>query len=198
MAFIKRLDEQRLRIFATTQIIPVLRGQRDYYEQYMQKTDISALINTSIKAVKREMRTQDSIIFKADDDRIFYVKAYRPMLEQAIVNILKNAVEAIREAKRPNGLINIQMKVDSTNDGDAIRINFLDNGCGIPEERLAEVTKLFMSTRTDKKPNSGIGLFITKRILKVHNGKLTIANNEREGITVSVSLPLWESNANRS
>lgn len=185
---INRLEEQRQRIFAATQIIPVLRGEKDYYEQFMEKTNVGDLINRSIKAVKKEMNTH-GILFQVDGKPI-YTRAYRPMLEQAIVNVLRNSVEAIREAKRERGVVDITLNRNTHSDK-MINIDFTDNGCGIPEENIPKVIKLF-TTRQDKKPNSGIGLFVSSRIIKVHGGKLEIQSTVGEGTTVSLVLPKWD------
>lgn len=191
-SFINRLDEQRRRIYATTQVIPVIRGGKEYYEQFMEKTNIKDLINRSIKAVRKELNT-NNIIFKVED-RDLFVKAYRPMLEQAVVNILRNAVEAIRECRRQNGHVSVSIKtVEKLDNNKVVRVDFEDNGCGISEEILPDITSLFMSTRRKSKPNSGIGLFITKRILKVHNGRLEFRNGDKDGAVFSILLPQWGS-----
>ncbi|MEQ1762131.1 MAG: HAMP domain-containing sensor histidine kinase [Pyrinomonadaceae bacterium] len=186
IAAIARLEEQTKRIRATTQIIPILRGEKSYYDTYMAKVNIKDLINRSIRSVKSEMNA-NSIFFRPTL-KDHFVRAYSPMLEQAIVNILRNAVEAIHDYKPKSGQVNIN--VTAPNDKQ-VSIDFEDNGGGIPESLLDEVDHLFMTTRGSKKPNSGIGLFITRRILKVHGGRLEINNNNSPGATISMYLPKW-------
>jgi signal transduction histidine kinase len=190
-AFVTRLDEQKQRIFAATQIIPVLRGDKDYYDRFMEKTNVLDMVNRSIKAVKRELNT-NNIHFKTEDRNV-YIKAYRPMFEQGLVNILRNSIEAIHEAQRKRGLISVTINAD-TQLLDMIKINIADNGSGIPEENLPKITKLF-TTRKNRKANSGIGLFITNRIIKVHGGKLEVQSKVGEGTTVSLLLPKWRADS---
>ncbi len=187
---VKRLEEQKKRIHATTQIIPIIQGGQQYYERFMEKVNVKDLINRSIKAIKKEMTTDD-IYFKVEN-KDYFIRAYSPMLEQAIVNIIKNAVEAIKLSGDGGGTIRVTFeRIDQVNNNKVIKIDFEDTGGGIPEEILPEVDKLFMTTRSKEKPNSGIGLFITKRILKVHKGWLEIKNNDFPGVTVTIFLPQW-------
>ena len=160
----------------------------------MERTNVGELINRSIKAVKKEM-SPHGILFKVDGKPI-YTRAYRPMLEQAIVNVLRNSVEAIREAKRERGIIDITMDRNTHSDK-MINVDFTDNGCGIPEENIPKVFKLF-TTRQEKKPNSGIGLFVSSRIIKVHGGRLENQSTVGEGTTVSLLLPKWDPESRRS
>jgi signal transduction histidine kinase len=192
MPFVERLEEQKARIAAIAGIIPVIRGERAYYEKYMEKTNVGDLINRCIKAVKVEKNTQN-ISFRTWGKPL-YIKAHRQMIEQAVVNILRNSVEAIRKSKRPHGVVEIAVKVD-IKDAKFIRIDFTDNGCGIAEEELKTVTTLFMSTKSKDKPNSGIGLFITDRIMRFHRGRLEILSDVDKGTTASLLLPAWEDGA---
>jgi signal transduction histidine kinase len=189
LVFVERLEEQKVRIAATAQIIPVIRGERAFYEKFMEKTNVGDLINRSIKAVRKELNTE-RISFRPVG-RAVHTKAYRPMLEQAVVNILRNAVEAIRDAKREHGVVDIAIKIDPK-DNRSIRVDFVDNGCGIPEQDLSSVTTLFMSTKGRTKPNSGIGLFITSRIMRFHRGRIEIKSDENKGTTVSLFMPIWD------
>jgi len=187
IAAVAKLEEQTKRIRATTRIIPILRGEKRFYDTFMAKVNIKDLLNRSIKAVKTEMNANGIYFHTTKKD--FFVRAYSPMLEQAIVNILRNSVEAIHDVKPSSGQVNI--RVTALPDDRQIGIYFEDNGGGIPESLLDEVDHLFMTTRASKKPNSGIGLFITRRILKVHGGTLEISNNDLPGATIAIYLPRW-------
>lgn len=189
------IEEQKQRIFDATTVVPLLRASNAFFQQYMQKVTLNDLINASIKDVKREMNPTN-IYFRVGKDqkehkgvRLFYVTAYPPLLKQAVVNVLKNSIEAIREAKRESGVIDIDMREDAGLKG-MIRVTIEDNGCGISEQDLPLVKSLF-TTRDDRKPNSGIGLFISNRILEVHNGELEIASKKDTGTTVTVLIPKW-------
>jgi signal transduction histidine kinase len=187
---LRALEIEKRRIFAATQIIPALRGQQEFYERFMEKTSLGDLVHRSIKVVKQEMLPQ-GIHFKANDTRVLYTRAYVPMLQQAVVNVLKNAVEAIHEAQRPNGLIDIALS-DSHGSLPHVAVVIKDNGAGIAEEDIPKAKNTLFTTKKDKKPNSGIGLFISDRILRFHRGHLDIESERGKGTTVSLVLPKWK------
>lgn len=187
---VSRLEEQTKRIRAMADIIPILRGEKKFYDSFMAKLNIKDLINKSVKSVKKEMNVKDDIHFKVPNLQVF-VRAYSPMMEQAIMNILRNAVEAIRERRVASGLVLVAFSYAIERERQFVRIDFADNGGGILESVIEDIFNIFMTTRPTKKPNSGIGLYIAKRILKVHGGRIEVANNEAPGATVSIYLPRW-------
>jgi signal transduction histidine kinase len=126
----------------------------------------------------------NSIVFKADE-RVFFTKAYPPQLQQVFVNVLRNAVEAIREAGRERGLITIRYDALPQ---DKLAIRIQDNGFGIPEEDISKLGK-FYSTRRSKKPNSGIGLYVSQRILGFHEGHFEWNSTLHQGTEVSIVIP---------
>jgi signal transduction histidine kinase len=185
VAKLDHIKEETARIFAVTQIIKILRGD-DYYQQMMQKVSVSDLIDRSVRAVKVEFNC-DGIHFVSSGGTL-YAKALRPTLQQAFVNVLKNSVEAIREANRNSGLIAIEWKEHA---GETVIVRISDNGCGIPASILPTLGQ-FVTTKSAKKPNSGVGLFISKRILRMHRGSLELESDEGSRTTVSLVLPVWK------
>ncbi len=188
LARIKRMDKETGRIFASTQLVSMLRGDADFYQRSMQKASVGDVIRRSVKVVKLEMDTQN-ISIMIYESKVMYTRANIPMLEQALVNILKNAVEAIRAAGRAKGKIGIELKSDRKSP-QLILINISDNGCGIAEENAPKLTSIF-TTKKNREPNSGIGLFSAARIIKIHRGRLEFSSRVGEGTVVSIFLPKW-------
>ena len=91
------------------------------------------------------------------------VKVDREMIEQVLINLLKNAKEAVSNCKNPR----IQISV-MTSDRQSI-IVIEDNGPGISGE---EMQKIFIPFYTTKEEGSGIGLSLSRRIMWLHNGNL--------------------------
>jgi signal transduction histidine kinase len=107
------------------------------------------------------------------------------------VNIIKNGLEAILEAKQEAGSINIRVsraKIPQSRHSRWVRVDIIDNGRGIPEDEIAKLATGF-TTRSEKKPNSGIGLLIGKRILHIHGGRLSFESTLGVGTTVTLLLP---------
>ena len=101
-------------------------------------------------------------------------------MKQVFINIMKNSIEAIPS----NGHLHITAK--STEDG-KISIRFVDNGPGIPEERLSKLGEPFYTT---KEKGSGLGLMICYKIIHTHEGDIHISSTVGVGTTVEIVLPV--------
>lgn len=90
------------------------------------------------------------------------------LLEQVFLNLMKNAVEALKGEPDPLIKIDVQKRGKGT-----IIIMVTDNGCGIPEELLGQVFVPFFTTREN---GSGIGLSISRQIVRMHGGTITVSS----------------------
>jgi len=192
LSWLARLEAQKRRIYAATGIIPIVRVDADFNEKFVSKVSIRDLINGCVKTVKNEVNTKDVSFLvlrqhKASSNKEYFVPAYAPLLQQVFINILKNSIEAIHESKRERGVINVELKLDSESNH-LLHIEISDNGCGIPPENISKLTSLF-TTKGDRRPNSGIGLYIANRIMQIHRGKLEIKSKPGEGTVALLTLP---------
>jgi signal transduction histidine kinase len=107
------------------------------------------------------------------------VSVDRRELYQAFFQITKNACDAMI---RGGGLY-----VNASNDNNTVYISFKDDGCGIPDSVKDKVFEPFMSF--GKKHGVGLGLPIVEKIVKEHDGKISLSSDET-GTTVTITLPL--------
>lgn len=91
------------------------------------------------------------------------------MIQQVLINLIKNAMEAVRE----NDEKSIILSADSRNEKVIIRVR--DNGKGIDEEDLE---KVFIPFYTTKKKGSGIGLSLSKQIMRLHKGSIHFQSDD--------------------
>ncbi|MDO9536066.1 MAG: ATP-binding protein [Bacillota bacterium] len=101
-------------------------------------------------------------------------------LKQVILNIAKNAIEAVSPK---GGRIEISLHRDDKN----AWVSFRDNGAGIPREHLQSILKPFFTTKTG---GTGLGLAISSAIVERMGGKLHIESELGQGTTVNVILPI--------
>lgn len=87
------------------------------------------------------------------------------MIEQVLINLLKNAIEALGETEDP------QLRLIGRYDENVIKIEVIDNGAGIIKEALEHI---FVPFYTTKKTGSGIGLSLSRQIMQMHNGSITV------------------------
>jgi signal transduction histidine kinase len=106
----------------------------------------------------------------------------RKMVEQVLLNLVRNAIEAIPEAQ--TGRIEVSARPDGPGH---VSIEVRDNGRGIPAEILDQV---FIPFFTTKKKGSGIGLSFCRRIITMNGGKIRIQSTSVAGTVIRFTLPV--------
>ena len=144
----------------------------DAYREY------TSLPNPKIKTVKlkdliekvymlmREEMKKNNIMFHHECSSDYLtIKADEEMIEQVMINLLKNAAESIVPSKDP------RIELIGRYDGSHIKIEVIDNGPGIIPEAI---DRIFVPFYTTKKSGSGIGLSLSRQIMQLHHGTLTV------------------------
>lgn len=109
-------------------------------------------------------------------------------LKQVLINLLKNAVEAMQHPDAGDSLAPIIIRVahSQAQAGNLLRIDILDSGCGIRHNQ-----NLFIPFYTTKAQGSGIGLALSRQIIELHQGNLQIFNrDEIKGCCARIEIPL--------
>ena len=121
--------------------------------------------------VELELKLPDKmVVFIADVE----------LIEQVIINLLKNGIEAAREVENPK----IEIRAMKTNEGKTF-IEVQDNGKGIKEDVL---DKIFVPFFTTKKEGSGIGLSLSRQIMRLHKGNIEVNSVLGKGTVFTLSL----------
>ena len=105
-------------------------------------------------------------------------------LSRALQNIIGNAAEALRDT---GGSVQVALRCV----GEEVRIAVRDDGVGISEENLARLFEPYFTTKARGR-GTGLGLFITRKIIEDHHGRIDIRSRPGEGTTVEVRLPIWQ------
>jgi signal transduction histidine kinase len=141
-----------------------------------------------IETVKLSLESLSQIAKKSNIDLEFktnigkkFLFADTQKIQQALINIIRNAIEAIKE----NGHIVVSCKEESG----FIIIRVTDNGPGISEDQISRIFDPFFTT---KDTGVGLGLAISYRIIKEHDGDISVKSSPGEGTTFQIKLPLRE------
>ena len=111
------------------------------------------------------------------------IKADRVQLQQVILNLIANAIDAMREVNdRPRDLL----VATSLADANAVSMSVSDSGAGIGIEHPE---KLFDAFYTTKAHGMGVGLSISRSIVESHQGRIWARDNERHGATFAFTIP---------
>jgi nitrogen fixation/metabolism regulation signal transduction histidine kinase len=107
-------------------------------------------------------------------------RADAELLEQALINLLRNAVEAVDGCESPH------IEIECSLSGAGIAIEVLDNGRGLPDTERGKVLTPFFST---KPSGGGIGLSVARHVALAHGGQLNVRRRESGGAIFSLILP---------
>jgi PAS domain S-box-containing protein len=137
------------------------------------------IIDTVIKRFRAQIERHQAIIQSSYGGELPLVRVDKARLEQALTNLLINAIQSIP----PGGRINLQVK----SDGRKVYISVQDNGPGIPAETLARIFEPFFTTRAQ---GTGLGLAVTQRVIQEHGGSLSAESVEGQSTTFLIDLPV--------
>jgi PAS domain S-box-containing protein len=108
----------------------------------------------------------------------------RVSLEQVIVNLLLNGMEAMARQPDSRRRVTVRTGIDS---GETVEVQVADTGHGIPREILPRLFESFVTTRQD---GVGLGLSISRSIIEAHGGRIQAENNPDGGATIRFFLPI--------
>ena len=149
-------------------------------KQTVEKVNINHLIRKIVDFLKIS-KIAKNIRFNLNlGEGIPLIDANSNHIHQAILNILLNGIEAI--GKNRSGIIEIKTEKDKNN----IIIKIKDNGPGMPEEVVDKMLKPFY---TSKEKGTGLGLYITHKLVKKYNGEIKINTQKGEGTEFTLIFP---------
>ncbi len=118
------------------------------------------------------------------------VVAVPDQLRQVFLNLILNAADAIASQKNKSmGKLIISSNVFSDNNRSVLKLNFTDNGPGIPKDQIENIYDPFFTTKEAGK-GTGLGLSVCFMIIENLGGKITALSEEAEGTTITVDIPL--------
>ena len=147
--------------------------------------NIHRLLDHSLRLLEHQM-SGCMIVLKREYRAIPSVtRGDEPQLQQAFMNLLLNAVEAMSG----NGVdLTVITEIGAGKAGDRrLKIHICDTGMGIAENNLPRVFEAFFTT---KKNGTGLGLAICQRVAHEHRGELEVRSEIGRGSTFTISLPL--------
>ena len=139
--------------------------------------EVAIQLETRIKAANIQFITQfstDSGHFTIDPEKI----------RAALINILENAMEACIEDRRN---ITHRIRFTTSVDKDKVYFEISDNGPGMEKEQARKAFRLFSSTKGNR--GTGIGLFVTGKVILKHGGTISVESQPDEGAIFRITLP---------
>ena len=182
----ERRELVRQIVSETDRATAIIRTVLDYSRERRserRRTGLLATLLDSVVLVRGELPTGVTVDLDVPPD--VEVVAHKTKLQQAFINLLKNAVDAMREAGR-EGTIAVSAR-RRPGDGQ-VELVFRDGGAGIPADAVDRVFDPFFSTK-DVGHGTGLGLYLTHQIVEQHGGTIRIDSTRGVGTAVTIRLP---------
>jgi two-component system, NtrC family, nitrogen regulation sensor histidine kinase NtrY len=146
----------------------------DAYREYtslpqpkLKTVRVKDLIEKVVHLLKPEFKKKNIQFLTQCDSEYLTVQADEEMIEQVLINLIKNAIEAADHSDQA------KIEINGTYTENAVIIEVTDHGPGIIPEAI---DRIFVPFFTTKKTGSGIGLALSRQIMQMHNGSLTVVS----------------------
>lgn len=153
------------------------------YKATREKLNFTELLEQSLKIFTNSYPERIRLEYSGQDEQM--VNGDRMMLQMSVNNLIENALKY----SPPSSLVTIKL----TNDHKQLCLQVLDQGEGIADAEKRKVFRKFYrvgNENTRKTKGTGLGLYLTKRIVEQHRGKIGIKNNSPNGSIFELYLPL--------
>ena len=153
----------------------------------LEESDIHPLLDEVITLFEPEMRDVHITLTTRYTRNLPRVEIDRKYMKQAIMNIIKNAIEAIGGDDTGDEKGDGEIIIQTAAVAEGIRIEIIDNGAGMSDNDISNAFDPYFTTKDN---GSGIGLTQTYKVIREHRGEIAIANNAAAGATCTIILPL--------
>ena len=152
-------------------------------EKEPEKTsaNINQIIQKTLSMLENEFRLRHIRVETDLSGKKLDVLVDSNQMHQVFIILLLNAAEATQD----KGVINIRSQIDPARR--CVSVEIADNGCGIPPENISKVFEPFFTT---KAKGTGLGLAVTYRIVRTHQGEIQVSSQPGKGTLFTIEIPL--------
>ena len=172
---------QDARLLAS-QVLTSVRAMFSKDVETRDSLNINDLTMETFILLEKEMSAHKIVSTLDLDPNLPRVEASCVQIQRVLINLITNAIEASKGVRRVR---NIAVRTEQTEQG-YVRLEITDSGTGVPSEKLPKIFEPFVTT---KKTGTGIGLYLCRKILEEHAGKLWATPGPRHGMTFTMELP---------
>jgi signal transduction histidine kinase len=172
------------------EILDLAKLEAGKIELHKENLNLTQLINESIEGISTYAMNNNVIILnELEEDIDVYADVQK--LNQVLYNLLSNAVKFTTNDNNHQALV----RISATRGINHTQINIIDNGIGIPEDKINYIFEKFTqidNSATRSKEGTGLGLAICKAIIEEHRGIIWVDNNADRGVTFSFTIATKE------
>lgn len=164
----------------------VVRRMREFLRRghpHFSTLDVRTVLDDALVLARPEASTHHTNLELDVDEPLPAIFGDRIQLQQVVINLVRNAVDAIAESHRSDGHISVRARL--ADEGRAVEISVIDNGAGIAAGR-----SLFEPLSSSKIDGLGLGLSICANIVQAHGGRIWLQSSHDGATEFRFSLPL--------
>lgn len=150
----------------------------------LRPVDLNGILADTLVLMEAQFAARRITILRQLSDSIPLIRGDREGLQEVIVNLLSNAIDALPTG----GRIQVMTKLDGSETG-SVECVVSDNGAGIPHDRLERIFEPFYSTK-GARGGVGLGLSTSLRIMKEHGGLIRVSSEPGRGSSFSMMFPI--------
>jgi signal transduction histidine kinase len=166
-----------------TEVIKRMRSLLKKAPFELKQFDLNEVVQETIRFVSALAVGRKAELVSVITKDALLVLGDRVQLQQVILNLVVNGIDAMKDTPSENRIIRIRTsRVENY-----AQLSVSDRGSGIPEDKLKEVFEPFF---TSKAEGMGMGLSIARTIVEAHNGQISAKNRDHGGASFRISVPL--------
>ena len=187
---LKALEKTSHQAQRAGQIIQRIRSFIRRSESNRVLTMIAPMVSEAVELADIELRRRQVRLSLYVSERISSIMVDPILIEQVLINLLKNAAEAIEHANRPLSQRHVELQIvpKVIDEQDVVAFTVTDNGNGMSEEVMQRVFEAFYTT---KKEGMGIGLNLCRSIIESHQGRMHAENIYNANAVVGCRFSFW-------
>ncbi len=172
------------------QIILRIRSFVKRSEPNRTLSDVSVMVSESLELAEIELRRRHVRLTHHVAARLPKLWVDPILIEQVLVNLMKNAAESIENAKRPPDRRQVELRIlpKHIENQPVVEFSVIDSGAGLPPGAMERVYEAFFSTKVE---GMGIGLNLCRSIVESHRGRITSENLYNSGEVTGCRFSFW-------
>jgi len=164
-------------------IISRIRGFTRKGKAQKSTTDLNEVIREVMSLIRAQVERAKILIELNLDEGVRSVPANRVQIEQVILNLVRNGVDAMQDTEPANRKLTITTSMTPEN---TVEVAIRDSGKGIDKKNTERIFQPFFTTKPE---GLGLGLSISQSIVESHSGRLYVKENSDKGATFCLALP---------
>ena len=182
--YVEKIEQAATRCRESVSRLLQFSRQKEY--EYTE-VDIVEVINNVLFIADSELKAQNVKVITLFSNNLPKIKVSIPHVQQALLNIINNAIQAMENMNTKT--LQIKTYLSKDEETEYVCVEIQDTGCGIEKENLGLLFEPFFTTK-DKNKFAGVGLAITKDIILHHKGKITVySEGKNKGARFTIWLP---------